>query len=305
MDHNPYAAPKVELIEARTPASLAGGRWSPGHLRLLAWLSLALLLAQSVLFGLSFLGGTGRGDALDSYSLWLGVLCTLLGCYLSWRATQFLVERFGARGMAWPLWLSIGLALVIQAYAVIFDAQLDGTPNAALAGFMALFLPSGLVGLWYGGFLKRLRQGLVDRQPAVHRLFAGLGEGALQQARLFVAQGPFQPGALGGEAEQALALVGRRGFAADQLHLLQLPKRHVQRLLAHAQGGQQLLHAQPALARDEEQDAVVHPAQAAAGEDLVRLGGERPVAEVKGLHGFRPGVGGQKVRHIDVSVRPS
>lgn len=150
MDHNPYAAPKVELIEARTPASLAGGRWSPGHLRLLAWLSLALLLAQSVLFGLSFLGGSGRGDALDSYSLWLGVLCTLLGCYLSWRATQFLVERFGARGTAWPLWLSIGLALVIQAYAVIFDAQLDGTPNAALAGFMALFLPSGLVGLWYG-----------------------------------------------------------------------------------------------------------------------------------------------------------
>ena len=148
MEHNPYAAPKVELIEARAAGSLAGGGWNPGHLRLLAWLSLALLLAQSVLFGLSFLGG--HGGALDSYSLWLGVLCTLLGCYLSWRATQFLVERFGARGMAWPLWLSIGLAVLMQAYAVVFDAQLDGTPNVELAGFMALFLPSGLVGLWYG-----------------------------------------------------------------------------------------------------------------------------------------------------------
>ncbi|WP_160286444.1 hypothetical protein [Pseudomonas knackmussii] len=150
MDENPYAAPKVELIEARTPNAFPGGRWSPGNLRLLAWLSLALLLAQGVLFALSFLGGMQQGDPLDRYSLWLGVLCTLLGCFLSWRATQFLVDRFGARGMAWPLWLSIGLALVIQAYAVLFDTQLDGTPNAELAGFMAMFLPSGLVGLWYG-----------------------------------------------------------------------------------------------------------------------------------------------------------
>ncbi|WP_374440288.1 hypothetical protein [Pseudomonas panipatensis] len=150
MDQNPYAAPRVELIEAHPPAAFASGRWTPGGLRLLAGLSLALLLADLVLFCLSLLGGLQPGTALERYSLWLGVLCTLLGCYLSWRSTRFLVDRFAARGLGWPLWLSIGLALLTQAYAVVFDRQLDGTPNAPLAGFMALFLPSGLVGLWYG-----------------------------------------------------------------------------------------------------------------------------------------------------------
>lgn len=148
MEHNPYAAPRVELIEARRPTLAAG--WNPAHLRLLAWLSLALLLAQGVLFALAFLGTAGPGEPLDRYSLWLGVLCTLLGCYLTWRATRFLVERFAARGMAWPLWLSIGLSVLIQAYAVVFDAQLDGRPNGPLFGFMALCLPSGVVGIWYG-----------------------------------------------------------------------------------------------------------------------------------------------------------
>lgn len=148
MDENPYAAPRVELIETRAPNTF--GRWNPGNLRLLAGLSLALLLADFVLFGVSFLAEGPQQRALDSYSLWLGVLCTVLGCYLSWRATRFLVDRFAARGLAWPLWLSIGLALLTQAYAVLFDRQLDGTPNGALFGFMALFLPNGLVGLWYG-----------------------------------------------------------------------------------------------------------------------------------------------------------
>lgn len=204
MDHNPYAAPKVELIEARTPSAFAGGRWNPGSLRLLAWLSLALLLAQGVLFALSFLGGVKQGDPLDRYSLWLGVLCTLLGCFLSWRATQFLVDRFGARGMAWPLWLSIGLALLIQAYAVVFDRQLDGTPNAQLVGFMALFLPSGLVGIWYG--VRVLKIGLPYPSVKVLGWFDVVSGGCMASVLLFI------PGTLlSAAALLPLALMFRRG----------------------------------------------------------------------------------------------
>lgn len=94
----------------------------------------------------------------------------------------------------------------------------------------------------------------------------------------------FQPHALGGEAEEAFALVVVGGGAADQVHLQQLAQRDVQRLLGHAEQGQQFLHAEARIAGDEEQHAVVHTSQAAAGEHLVRLGGEGLVREEEGFH---------------------
>ncbi|MOA46254.1 hypothetical protein D3C78_1687450 [compost metagenome] len=71
------------------------------------------------------------------------------------------------------------------------------------------------------------------------------------------------------------------------MHFQQLPQRHVQRLLAHAEGGEQLLHAEARITGDEEQDAVVHPAQAAAAEHLVGFRGECPVAEEEVFHGLQ------------------
>ncbi|KAF1068467.1 MAG: hypothetical protein GAK45_01354 [Pseudomonas citronellolis] len=156
MDHNPYAAPRVELVEAPLPATFLDPRWTPGHLRVMAGLSLAALLADLVLLLASWLAGSQSDTPLAHYIQWLDALCTLLGCFLSWRATGFLVARFAARGLRWPMWLSIGLALIIQGYTLAFDHQLDGAMNVQLLGLMVLFVPSGLVALWYGIVLLRI-----------------------------------------------------------------------------------------------------------------------------------------------------
>ena len=90
-------------------------------------------------------------------------------------------------------------------------------------------------------------------------MLAALVERALQQFYLFAAQCPFQIGTLGGEAEQALALVIFGRNALRQIHFLQLTQRNAQRLFAHAKVGEQFLDAQPRVAGDEKQDALVHP----------------------------------------------
>ncbi|MCP8465761.1 hypothetical protein NK553_17570 [Pseudomonas sp. ZM23] len=158
MKHNPYAAPKVELVDQPAPGDLLNGRWNPGRLRLLAGLSVALLLCDLVLFGLSFAAPLDGAPSLQSYELWLGALCTLLGSFLLWRSKVFLEDRFAARGLAWPVVLSIILAVAMQVYGVLFDAQLSGEFNGALMGFMGMFVPSGVVTLWYG--IRLLKIGL-------------------------------------------------------------------------------------------------------------------------------------------------
>ncbi|MFV3333253.1 hypothetical protein ACNFIA_20105 [Pseudomonas sp. NY15437] len=150
MDQNPYAAPKVELVDQSVPGAFLGGRWRAGQLRLLAWLSLALLLCNLVLFALSFATALQASGTWQRYELWVGVLSTVLGCFLLWRTRRFLEDRFNARGLAWPVGLSIAVALVMQVYSLIFDEQLSGEFNGALMGFMGLFVPTGVVTLWYG-----------------------------------------------------------------------------------------------------------------------------------------------------------
>lgn len=150
MEQNPYAAPKVELVDQSTPGAFFSGRWSPARLRLLGGLSLALLLCNLVLFVLSFAATSHDSPAWQRYELWVGVLSTVLGCFLLWRTRHFLEDRFRARGLAWPVGLSITLGVVMQIYGLIFDEQLSGEFNSALMGFMAMFVPSGIVTLWYG-----------------------------------------------------------------------------------------------------------------------------------------------------------
>ncbi|MCG8907467.1 hypothetical protein [Pseudomonas sp. DP-17] len=156
MEQNPYAAPKVELVDQSAPGAFLAGRWNPGHLRLLGWLSLALLLCDVVLFVLSFAAALHESSTWQRYELWVGVLSTVLGCFLLWRTRSFLEDRFNARGLAWPVGLSIATALVMQVYSLIFDEQLSGEFNGALMGFMGLFVPTGVVTLWYGVRLLKI-----------------------------------------------------------------------------------------------------------------------------------------------------
>ncbi|MDH1011188.1 hypothetical protein N5J43_20235 [Pseudomonas nicosulfuronedens] len=150
MEQNPYAAPKVELVDQSAPGAFLAGRWSSGRLRLLAGLSLALLLCNLVLFVLSFAAALQESSTWQRYELWVGVLSTVLGCFLLWRTRHFLEDRFSARGLGWPVGLSIAIALVMQTYSLVFDDQLSGEFNGALMGFMGLFVPTGIVTLWYG-----------------------------------------------------------------------------------------------------------------------------------------------------------
>jgi len=150
MEQNPYAAPKVELVDQSAPGAFLAGRWNPGRLRLLAYLSLALLLCNVVLLALSFAVALHDSVTWQHYELWIGVLSTVLGCFLLWRTRHFLEDRFRARGLKWPVGLSIGAALVMQGYGIAFDEQLSGEFNGALMGFMGLFVPTGIVTLWYG-----------------------------------------------------------------------------------------------------------------------------------------------------------
>lgn len=151
--------------------------------------------------------------------------------------------------------------------------------------------------------LIRGTQRLIHRQPSRHRVFAGFAEGALQQFHLFTAQGLLEALAFFAQFQQAFTLVSLGGHAVYQVHFLQLSQRHVQRLLAHAEQLQQLLHAQGGVARDKKHDALVHTAQASALEHLVGLGGKGLVAEKERFHGLLLAVLGFKVKHIDVSTQ--
>lgn len=142
----------------------------------------------------------------------------------------------------------------------------------------------------------------IHRQPAIHRRFPSLGKHPLQQLHLFPAKRLFELRTFRRQLQQALTLVGLRSDAVDQMHLLQLAQRHVQRLFAHAEQRQQFLHAQVRVARDEKHDALMHPRKAAALEHLISLGGERLVAEEKRFHGLLLAGRIFKVKHIDVLV---
>lgn len=156
--NNPYAAPRVELIDARRPQQLPG--WSPGQLQVLGWLNLAYLVATIAVIGLAF------APELKMTGDWLSVASTLLGSYLVVRLKAFLEARFGATGLTWPVWLSVGLGLVLEAVQLYWgdDALAEFSLQSALYfGLLALL---GLVILWLGIALLRI----TDTYPVVRVL---------------------------------------------------------------------------------------------------------------------------------------
>jgi hypothetical protein len=147
--NNPYAAPQVALVDEQAPQSLPG--WSPGKLQLCGWLSLVYLVATLVVLALAFVEDLTRlGDVL-------GVASTLLGCYLALRLKAFLESRFSARGLAWPVWLSILLSVVLEAINLYWrkdELGMGFTPQAVFYFGLAALL--GLVILWLGIMLLKV-----------------------------------------------------------------------------------------------------------------------------------------------------
>jgi hypothetical protein len=146
--NNPYAPPQVTLVDAQAAQSLPG--WSAGQLQLLGWLNLVYLLVTLVVLGLAFVEGLTRlGDALSLAS-------TVLGCYLSLRLKAFLEARFAARGLAWPVWLSVVLSVVLELAQLYWgDTALAefSAPSFIYFGGLALL---GLVILWLGIVLLKV-----------------------------------------------------------------------------------------------------------------------------------------------------
>ncbi|MEE9098649.1 MULTISPECIES: hypothetical protein [Pseudomonas] len=150
MDQNPYAAPKVELVDARAPEPFLHGRWSAGGLRLLAGLSLAMLLTELALLGMSIINRLPGAAAIGQLEVWLSVLSVLLGCFLTWRCTRFLEDRFSAHGLRWPMAISIAMAVLMQLHSMVFDVEFNEIHGGATLAFLLMFLPSGIAQLWYG-----------------------------------------------------------------------------------------------------------------------------------------------------------
>jgi hypothetical protein len=146
--NNPYAPPQVALVDAQAAQSLPG--WTAGQLQLLGWLNLVYLLVTLVVLGLAFFEGLTRlGDALSLAS-------TLLGCYLSLRLKAFLEARFAARGLAWPVWLSVLLSVVLELAQLYWgDSALAEFSAPAFIYFGGLVM-LGLVILWLGIVLLKV-----------------------------------------------------------------------------------------------------------------------------------------------------
>lgn len=147
MDENPYAAPRVDVLEPATVPRLPG--WSAGHLRLLGWLSLISVLASLVLLLLALreaaLAETGRRLA-D----WLGLTLILLGNYLLLCLKGFAEARFAASGLAWPVWLMVVLGLLLEGLDFWYGAELFSRPDLWGFGYLGLMTVYGVATLWLG-----------------------------------------------------------------------------------------------------------------------------------------------------------
>ncbi|MFD1693338.1 hypothetical protein ACFSHR_23375 [Azotobacter chroococcum] len=130
-----------------SPAGCAGAPpmpgWSSAQLRVLGWLALATVLGTLVIVLLSFSGLT-RVRGVAAYANWLGLILVLLGNYLLLRLKSFAEARFAARGLGWPVWLSVALGLLLEAAALLFE-------SAPLAAWQAWLYAAALIG--YGGLL--------------------------------------------------------------------------------------------------------------------------------------------------------
>ncbi|WP_043309800.1 hypothetical protein [Pseudomonas sp. ML96] len=156
--NNPYASPQVALVDAQAPRPLDG--WNPGQLRLLGWLNLAYLVATLVVIGLAFV------ESLVAIGDWLSVAATLLGSYLALRLKAFLQARFAARGLDWPVWLSVVLSVALELAQLYWGETAlaeFSAPSYIYFGGLAVL---GLVILWLGIVLLKV----IEPYPSLRAL---------------------------------------------------------------------------------------------------------------------------------------
>ncbi len=122
--------------------------WSSARLRLLGWLALIAVFGTLVIVLLSF-SGFNRTRGLALYADWLGLSLLVLGNYLLLRLKGFAEERFTARGLDWPVWLSVALGLLLEAVTLLFEPGAlgfweTGLHTVALIGYGVLLVWLGV-----------------------------------------------------------------------------------------------------------------------------------------------------------------
>ncbi|HLD65114.1 MAG TPA: hypothetical protein VJA19_03630 [Pseudomonas sp.] len=167
MEHNPYSAPRVELLEPLPVVALE--RWSARHLSLLAWLTLVSLLGTLVVLGFGLVAQRLELGAYQPAIDGLSLALTALGCYLLLRLKAFAEARFAAKHLAWP----VGCAVVGYGALGIFEHGVDEVAMASLNWqafvYLGLMLLAGGLTLWLG-----IRLLMVEQAYPVFRLMAWL-----------------------------------------------------------------------------------------------------------------------------------
>lgn len=154
MDENPYAAPRVDLVEDAGPRRMNG--WTPGQLRLLAWLCLVSGVGTLALVGLAVAAGATEDPLMTRFSDWLGAALTLLGCYLLIRLKLFAEARFSAEGLAPPVWAVVGLSLGVELMDFLMgDATTE--PGWPMVFYFAVIAVLGALTAWLGVRLLKVQ----------------------------------------------------------------------------------------------------------------------------------------------------
>ncbi|MDG1582492.1 hypothetical protein [Pseudomonas sp. GOM6] len=152
--NNPYAAPQVALIDEQAPRSLAG--WSVGQLQLLAWLSLASIAMILVSLLAVMFAAEQPGSLSERVGDWLGLLSTVLGCYLLLRLRTFLEQRFAAKGLLIPIALIIVFSLLAEGLDWLWGDAIFTELGWKTLGFFATIMLMGVMTLWLGIVLLRI-----------------------------------------------------------------------------------------------------------------------------------------------------
>lgn len=155
---NPYSAPQVELIDDLPVRQLPG--WSVRQLQVLGWLALMSALGSALMLGAIFAStwlGQAELEQVERYTRWLGLLLMLLGNYLLIRLKSFIEQRFAARGVSWPVWIIVALALVSGVMDFMVGDQLFKALSVLTIAYLGLMVLMGLGITWFGVRLLRLR----------------------------------------------------------------------------------------------------------------------------------------------------
>lgn len=155
---NPYSAPQVELVDELSVRQLSG--WSVRQLQVLGWLALMSALGSTLMLGAIFVSSWldhAEVERVELYTRWLGLLLMLLGNYLLIRLKSFAEQRFAARGLGWPVWALVILALICGVMDFMVGDQVFQAPSVLTIAYLGLMVLMGIATAWAGIRLLKVK----------------------------------------------------------------------------------------------------------------------------------------------------